>query len=168
MRSAVVYFSVGGNTERVARAIAEALPGEVDLAELNSAPPLDGYDLVFVGMPIHQFGAPPAVRDYLQGACQGRRVALFITHAAGVDMPELAPWLVACREAAEGCDVVGVFNCQGQVPPATRQQWIDSGIPMLVQFGQMASIADGQPDDAALLKARAFAREVASTATVTA
>ena len=117
MRSAVIYFSVSGNTEKVARAIAEALPGDVELAELGEAPPLEGCDLAFVGMPIHQFGAPEPVQEFLRTACQQRRVALFITHAAGEEMPELVPWLDACREAAAGCEVVGVFNCQGQVPP---------------------------------------------------
>jgi flavodoxin len=162
MRSAVIYFSVGGNTAKIAQAIADALPGDVELAKLQQAPSLDGYDVVFVGMPIHQFGAPAAVRDFLQSDCQGRRVALFVTHAAGEDMPELQPWLKACQEAADGCDVAGVFNCQGQVPDATRRQWIASGIPMLVQFGQLAAIADGQPDEAALQRATAFARRVAA------
>jgi flavodoxin len=161
MRSAVIYFSVSGNTEKVARAIAEALPGDVELAELGAAPSLEGCDLVFVGMPIHQFGAPERVQEFLRTACPQRRVALFITHAAGEEMPELVPWLDACRGAAAGCEVVGVFNCQGQVPPATRQGWIDTGVPMLVQFGQMAGMADGQPDEAALRRARDFAREAA-------
>ena len=159
MRSAVIYFSVSGNTEKVARAIAGVLPGDVDLAELGEAPPLEDCDLCFVGMPIHQFGAPEPVQEFLRTACQQRRVALFVTHAAGEEMPELVPWLDACREAAAGCEVVGVFNRQGQVPASTRQSWIDTGVPMLVQFGQMAAVADGQPDEAALRRARHFARE---------
>jgi flavodoxin len=162
MESAVVYFSVSGNTEKVARAIAQALPDEVDLAALERAPSLDGYDVVFVGMPIHQFGPPECVREYLQSTCQARRVALFITHAASEEMPELEPWLAACRESASGSEIIGTFNCQGEVPMGTRQQWIDSGVPLLVQFGQMAGIADGQPDEAALERARAFARRVAA------
>ena len=161
MRSAVIYFSVSGNTEKVARAIAEALPGQVVLAELGAAPSLEGCDLAFVGMPIHQFGAPAPVREFLQTACQERPVALFVTHAAGEDMPEVASWLDACREAAAGSEIVGLFNCQGQVPPETRQSWIDTGVPMLVQFGQMAGMADGQPDEAALRRAAGFARETA-------
>jgi flavodoxin len=162
MRSAVVYFSVSGNTEKVAHAIAQALPGEVDLAELAGAPSLEGYDVVFVGMPIHQFGPPERVRDYLQTACRGRRVALFVTHAAGEGMPELEPWLAACRESASDSEIIGTFNCQGEVPMSTRQQWIDSGVPLLVQFGHMADIADGQPDEAALERAKAFAWTVAA------
>jgi len=161
MRSTVVYFSASGNTEKVAKAIAGALPGEVELARLDQAPALEGSDIVFVGMPIHQFGPPKAVCEYLQGACRGRRVALFITHAAGEDMPEVAPWIDACREAASDCDLLDTFNCQGQVPAATRQEWIDTGVPMLVQFGQMAGMADGQPNEAALERARAYACHVA-------
>jgi hypothetical protein len=81
-------------------------------------------------------------------------------------MPELQSWLDSCVQAAEGCTVVGVFNCQGQVPQETRQSWIDTGVPMLVQFGQMAAIADGMPDDAALDRARRFAIEMAESTAV--
>lgn len=163
MRAAVIYFSVSGNTEKVARAIAEALPGDVELARLGEAPSLEGHDLVFVGMPVHQFGAPAPVQEFLRSSCRSRRVALFITHAAGEDIPELDSWLDACREAAAGCELVGVFNCQGQVPAATRQAWIDTGVPMLVEFGQMAGMADGQPDRAHS-RARAASRARQPTA----
>ena len=166
MKSTVVYMSVSGNTKKVAGAIAEALPGEVHLAELGDEVRVADHDLLFVGMPMHQFGAPEAVSQFLKSACQDRRVALFVTHAAPEDMPELQSWLDSCVQAAEGCDVVGVFNCQGQVPQETRQSWIDTGVPMLVQFGQMAAIADGQPDDAALDRARRFAIEMAESVAV--
>ena len=159
-------MSVSGNTKKVAGAIAEALPGEVQLAELGNEVRVADHDLLFVGMPMHQFGAPEAVSQFLKSACQDRRVALFVTHAAPEDMPELQSWLDSCVQAAEGCDVVGVFNCQGQVPQETRQSWIDTGVPMLVQFGQMAAIADGQPDDAALDRARRFAIEMAESTAV--
>jgi len=168
MKSTVVYMSVSGNTRKVACAIAEALPGEVQLAELASEVCVAGNDILFVGMPMHQFGAPEAVSLFLKSACRDQRVALFVTHAAPEDMPELQTWLDSCVQAAEGCDVVGVFNCQGQVPQETRQSWIDTGVPMLVQFGQMAAIADGQPDDASLDRARSFAIEVAESIAATA
>ncbi len=36
-----------------------------------------------------------------------------------------------------------------------------AGVPMLTQFAEMAACADGQPDEAALARAAAFARETA-------
>jgi flavodoxin len=164
MKSTVVYMSVSGNTKKVATVIAEGLPGEVRLCALSDEVRVADQDLLFVGMPMHQFGAPEPVSAFLKGACQGHRVALFVTHAAPGDLPELQTWLESCVQAAEGCDVVGVFDCQGQVPPETRQSWIDTGVPMLVQFGQMAAIAVGQPDEAALDRAGRFAAEMAESA----
>jgi flavodoxin len=66
MKSTVVYMSVSGNTKKVAGAIAEALPGEVHLAELGNDMSIADHHLLFVGMPMHQFGAPEAVSRFLK------------------------------------------------------------------------------------------------------
>lgn len=162
MKATVTYHSMSGNTERVARTIAGALPGDVTLSAIGEQPALDGSDVVFVGMPIVRFGPPEEVREYLKAQCAGRAVALFVTHAAPEGMTELEPWLEACREAAAGTRLVGFFDCQGALAASVRQSMIDSGMPQLVQFAKMASMADGQPDDARLAAARAFAANVAA------
>jgi len=59
MKSIVVYESMFGNTERVARAIAEALGrcGEVELVEVgDAAASMGSVDLLVVGGPTHAFG----------------------------------------------------------------------------------------------------------------
>jgi len=58
MKSVVVYESMFGNTELVARAIAEGLArrGEVALVEVGERPSVDAVDLVVVGGPTHAFG----------------------------------------------------------------------------------------------------------------
>lgn len=58
MRALVVYESLWGNTEKVARAVAEMLAdvGTVDVVDSDAAPTsVDGYDLVVVGGPTHAF-----------------------------------------------------------------------------------------------------------------
>ncbi|GAA0997701.1 flavodoxin family protein [Subtercola frigoramans] len=58
MRALVVYESLWGNTEQVARAIASALEStmSVELVDSDAAPPtVDGYDLLVVGGPTHAF-----------------------------------------------------------------------------------------------------------------
>lgn len=58
MRALVVYESLWGNTEKVARAIAEGLAGigSVDVLTSDAAPgTVDDYDLVVVGGPTHAF-----------------------------------------------------------------------------------------------------------------
>ncbi|HET7736814.1 MAG TPA: hypothetical protein VFK52_12610 [Nocardioidaceae bacterium] len=59
MRALVVYESMFGNTEAVARAVAGGLEtrcDEVSLVDVGSAPPIDpGVDLLVVGGPTHAF-----------------------------------------------------------------------------------------------------------------
>jgi flavodoxin len=59
VRSCVVYDSVQGNTETIARAVGEALPGEVQVVHVGQADPEDlaGVDLLILGSPTH--GAMP-------------------------------------------------------------------------------------------------------------
>jgi len=58
MRALVVYESLWGNTEKVARAVAAGLAslGSVDVMTSDAAPgTVDGYDLLAVGGPTHAF-----------------------------------------------------------------------------------------------------------------
>jgi hypothetical protein len=80
MRALVVYESMFGNTEQVARAVVHGLSNrmEVELAEVSAAPaPLTELpDLIVVGAPTHAFSlSRPSTRaDALrQGATQGEQ-----------------------------------------------------------------------------------------------
>lgn len=58
MRALIVYESIWGNTEQIARAIAEALQAEmtVEVIDAQTAPEsVADYDLVIVGGPTHAF-----------------------------------------------------------------------------------------------------------------
>ncbi|MHA7274426.1 flavodoxin family protein [Arthrobacter sp. TMT4-20] len=58
MRALVVYESLWGNTEKVARAIGArlAVNADVEVLDSDAAPTLvDGYDLLVVGGPTHAF-----------------------------------------------------------------------------------------------------------------
>lgn len=69
MRALVVYESLWGNTEKIARAIAGRLRDDegatVDLVDSDAAPSTTaGYDLMVVGGPTHAFSmSRPATRD---------------------------------------------------------------------------------------------------------
>ena len=160
MGIAVVYHSETGNTARVGGAIARAIGDEAILARLEEAPSLEDRGLVFVGMPLVKFGPPEAVRQFIEERCAGKQVALFVTHAAPTGLELLQPWLEACSKTASAADLVGFFHCQGQLAEPVRQYMLESGVPMLVQFAEMAACADGEPGEAALRRAADFARDV--------
>jgi len=87
MKALIVYDSVYGNTEKIARAVAEAITpayevkvlgvGEANPSELASA------DLLIVGSPTHAGRPTPAVQDLLNKvpklSLQGINVAAFDT-----------------------------------------------------------------------------------------
>ena len=90
MRALIVYDSVYGNTEKVARAIADSITpsgevkvlraGEMDTSELAS------IDLLIVGSPVHGGRPTPAVQDFLnkmaQQSLKDIKVAAFDTRTA--------------------------------------------------------------------------------------
>jgi len=85
MNALVIYDSVFGNTERVARAIAAAL-GDGTSAQNVSAvtlADLTGIDILFVGSPTRRFKPTPAITSFLAslpaGALKGIRAAAFDT-----------------------------------------------------------------------------------------
>jgi len=87
MKALIVYDSVYGNTEKIARAIAEAITpsGEVKVlraSEANSSE-LASIDLLIVGSPTHGGRPTPAVQDLLnkvtQPSLKGINVAVFDT-----------------------------------------------------------------------------------------
>jgi flavodoxin I len=88
MKALIVYDSVYGNTEKIARAIAEAITpsGEVKVLQAGEANPseLESTDLLIVGSPTHAGRPTPAVQDLLNKVPklpQGIKVAAFDTRS---------------------------------------------------------------------------------------
>jgi flavodoxin I len=89
MRALVIYDSVYGNTEKVARAIADAVTRlvEVKVLRAGEANPaeLASIDLLIVGSPVHGGRPTPSVQDFLnkvdQPSLKGIKVAVFDTRA---------------------------------------------------------------------------------------
>lgn len=161
MRSAVVYHSNTGNTKKVADAIAAALPGEVIVAPLKDDPPLDGCDLVFLGMPVDRFNAPKCIEPYVEENLASRPVAVFVTHAAPEGEAELQPCLAKCREAASAAEIVGFFDCRGELDEKVAR--VMMFIPGLRKFAKRQPETKGQPDASRLAAAAEFARTTAAS-----
>ena len=161
MRTLVTYLSLTGNTRKVAEAIYGELPQPKELKELGQVDDLSGYDLAFVGFPIHSSGQPDlGAVDFLRQKAAGRRVAIFVTHAATEDFPLMAEWMESCRQAADGTKRVGIFHCQGALSEPQLAVMRSSPDPKVRDWADRAVHSAGQPDASRLEKARTFTREV--------
>jgi len=152
-------MSKTGNTKKVAQAIYETLDCEKEMLPIDQVASIEGYDLSFLGFPIQKMGPDPKAVRFLHKHCQpGRDVALFITHAAPEDEQILGGWLAKFRDAAANANIVGMFDCQGQL--AAGVKFVMSIVPDR-ELRAMAKRdnSQGQPDATRLARARAFARE---------
>jgi flavodoxin len=90
MKTLIVYDSVYGNTEKIAKAMAEAIAplGEAKVLRVGEANPseLESFDLLIVGSPTHAGRPTPAVQDFLnkvtEQSLKGIKAAAFDTRVA--------------------------------------------------------------------------------------
>ena len=93
MKALIIYDSRFGNTEKIARAIGEAITllGEVKVVKVGDANPseLSSIDFLVVGSPTHAGGATRAVKEFLRkipaNALENVRVASFDTRFSAKD-----------------------------------------------------------------------------------
>jgi hypothetical protein len=163
----VTYLSVTGNTKMVAKSIYDQIERRKEMLPMYDVDSLDGYDLIFIGFPIHS-GAPPAeVREFLERYAHGRNVALFYTHAFYED-PTRIPGSVEMignvhenvRRAAVGAILVGTYDCQGELAENVASKFLRSPDPMIQQYGRMRHLTMGYPSAYDLSKAKLFAQDV--------
>ncbi|HZX10269.1 MAG TPA: flavodoxin family protein [Acidobacteriota bacterium] len=89
MKILIIYDSMYGNTEKVARAMGEAVTGDVKVIPAGEASSSDveSIDLLIVGSPTQGFRATQAVQTFIEGIpksfLKGMKVASFDTR-----MPE--------------------------------------------------------------------------------
>lgn len=130
----VVYYSMGGNTRKVAAAIADEL--WVEAKNIKSVDTLPDDAFIFLGTGCYGAVLVKEIADFIErNNLRGRRIALFTTSAFGWGK-ELS--VVKKQILDKGVNIVGHFNCDGQFLTMKR----------------------GHPDQEDLEKARAFARSM--------
>ena len=162
MKVLVAFMSWTGNTKKIADAIFQAIPAEKDIKRFDEVKDTSGYGLIFVGFPIHGFGQPAdEAVSFMKEQCAGKRVALFVTHAAPEVSTYVPPWLEACREAAQGTLLLGLSNYQGQIALDQVDVLLQrSGHESLEIARNVVHSSLGQPDAVRLTRAKAFAGEI--------
>ncbi len=160
MRVLVAYMSKTGKTRKVAEAIYEEISGEKEIIPIDKVKSLEGYDLAFLGFPIHGMGVDKKATQFMQKHCiNNRKIALFITHAAPEEADELPSWIDKFKQAASGAAIVDIFNCQGELSRSIKR------VMSIMPNAELRSWAKndnskGQPDESRLEKARNFAKNV--------
>lgn len=174
----VVYYSETGNTEKVAKAIYDAVSKEHTtllkrIDEIN-ADRLNDYDLVFVGSPCHGGDLAPPAKTLLKTIPESPKFKLagFFTHSCPTEdgsPSSFKRWASKCVTSLEGAskekkiDFKGYYSCKG-APSPPIQEFMRS-----VVFGSTSGAREEymrevlkHPDHEDLRKAEEFARNVAS------
>ncbi len=140
-RIIVIYFSLTGNTERLARHVGDFLKEKGRTADyfklvpeqpasflrncgdamrrkkavLKELPDISGYDTLFLGSPVWAFNISPAVRGFLESVpLTGKNVFIFTTHGGG---PGKAMKEFAEIVEAKGGKVIGIYDVQDKRIP---------------------------------------------------
>lgn len=160
MKVLVAYMSKTGNTKKVANVIFEEISDEKEMKPINEVDSIEGYDIAFLGFPIHGMGPDQKTTKLLEKHCiNGRNVALFITHMAPEDAQELPSCLDKFRQAASGANIVGMFDCQGQIAKFIKLLMLIAPDAKVRSWARQDN-SKGQPDKARLDRARAFSKDV--------
>ena len=159
MKVLVAYLSQTGNTRKVAEAIYEASECDKEIKSIREVKSLEGYDLAFLGFPVHNFGPDGKTKRFLERLASGHQIALFITHASPEGAEELPGWLAKFRDAAAGATVVGTFDCQGELAQGVKRIMSIMPDPKLRLWAKIDN-SQGQPDATRLERARTFAGDV--------
>lgn len=158
-RVLVTYQSQTGNTKKVAEAIYEAIPEPKDIKPIQEAQSLEEYDLTFLGFPVHGSGPNPKAKSYLENNTKDKQIALFITHAAPEDAPEMPESVQKFCDAAGEANILDVFHCQGQLSSIVKTVMRFAPDPQIREWARTDN-SKGQPDASRLEKAARFAKGV--------
>jgi len=160
MKTLVTYMSQTGNTKKIAEAIYGELKGEKEIKPISEVEDLGGYDLAFIGFPILQFDIPPVVKSFLSANTKGKKIAIFMTHAVPEGFEAIHSWTGSYKQAAVGANIVGAFDCRGELAQPVIDMLLKSDDPQMKAFAEMGPATKGQPDESRVQKAKEFAKKV--------
>jgi flavodoxin len=158
MKALVTYYSQTGNTEELARAIYDAIHIEKEILPIEAVKSAGGYDVIFVGFPVHSHSVPAKLIPFFKSLPDGQNIALFCTHGSlrGGHLPKQAlEHAIALASRARVLDSFGVRGKVGaNLLDALRQQAEHQA------WAEEAQGASEHPNEADLADARVFARGV--------
>jgi flavodoxin len=158
LKTLVTYFSITGNTKKVAEAIYETLEGEKEIKAIDESPEIENFNLVFIGFPVHSHSVPYKVEPFLKNITHGKKIAFFTTHGSLTGSHLSREALEHAVVLATKAKILGSFSCRGSVSPEALDVFMKS--PEHIAWAEMAPSARNHPDQNDLEDARAFTRWV--------
>ena len=117
MKVLVAYRTRSGNTKKIAEAIYDEITTDKDIKTFDEIENIDDYDFSFIGFPMERMGPINLDEEFFQKHAKGKKIGLFITHAAPENSPFLPPWLDKCKKAATDAGAIpegaNVLACAG-------------------------------------------------------
>lgn len=158
MKALVTYYSDTGNTEKIARAIYEAIHFEKELKPVLEVQNTKGFDIIFFGFPVKAHSVPGKATNLIKELPEGQKIAFFSTHGSlrGGHLPKQA--FEHAVSLASKAKVLGHFGCRGKVD----QKIIDALMKQAEHkaWAEEALGAIHHPDEHDLADARQFASEM--------
>ncbi|MDR0622083.1 MAG: flavodoxin family protein [Deltaproteobacteria bacterium] len=163
MKTLVAYSSLTGNTQKVAQAISDAIPG-AEIHPVDKTPNLSDYGLIIVGFWVDRGQPDRKTQEFIERV-EGKPVGFFFTLGAYPDSDHAGDVARVTEEMiAKGQNqVLGSFRCQGKVDPALLER-MKKSLPADHPHAQMSpqrkarlEEAAKHPNDEDLLRAKAFA-----------
>jgi flavodoxin len=165
-KTLVLYCTQTGNTGKIAKAIFQAIPGNKVLKQLSESCNIDGFDLIFFGFPIYSFGPIKQAKEFIPKYLSDKNVALFTTMAltaapVSEQVAELYKLTIKnCTSCAVGSNLLGIFDCPGELSEEAANALLKSEDPMLRMFGTVRNLTLGFPNEKNKTDAETFAKEV--------
>ncbi|NVM16558.1 MAG: flavodoxin domain-containing protein [Candidatus Lokiarchaeota archaeon] len=167
MKIMVCYFSNTGNTEKVAKSIAEGLEGEdVELLKIEDTDPsiLQNYDLVVLGSGIYGGKLNKKVIDFMKNVTKyPPNFAFFNTHQSATSYQKAFKRIRAKIEENQS-KIIGEFDCIGEnlgMPKETIFGMLEK-LPLEERKRQEAKIEEtvGHPNKQDLVNAKTFGKSL--------
>jgi len=167
-KTLITYCSLTGNTRKIADSIFKGIPDNKELKNLSEVESLDEYGLIFIGFPIYNFEPLKQAKEFMQMHTSGRNIAIFMTMAltsapSDKQTTELYNLTIRnCMACAEGANILGIFDCPGELSEKAAIALIESNDPQLRTFGMMRSFSIGFPNEKNMEDAELFAKKIYS------
>lgn len=154
----VTYFSLTGNTRKVAEAIYETLPDLKTIRPISEVSDVGEYGLLFIGFPVHSHSVPVKVEKFITSLPPGKKIALFCTHGSLTGSRLSREAIEHAVVLASRTRVISTFSCRGKVSAEALD--VLSRSPEHEAWADMAASANTHPNEHDLAEAREFARWV--------